>query len=65
MALPQLGTSVSIVRVSTKGRKLMATHPNKTVGKLAGYLETLSKKYDVGDCRRNIIEITPIEDSDE
>lgn len=58
MALPQLGTTVNIVKVTGKGRKLMATHPNKRAGKLEGYLERLKERYEVGDCKRGVIEIT-------
>jgi len=63
MRLPQLGTSVNIMKVTRKGRKLMATHPNKVSGKLERYLDTLRAKYDVGECKRNVIEITPKEDA--
>jgi hypothetical protein len=62
MAFPPLGTTVSIIKVTKSGRKLMATHPNKTSGKLEGYLNTLRKRYTVGECKRHVVEIVPIEE---
>jgi len=61
MALPQLGTSVNIVKVTSKGRKIMSVHPNKVSGKLEGYLDTLRSKFEIGECKRNNIEIIPKE----
>lgn len=62
MGLPALGTTVNIVKVTKKGRKMIATHPNKTEGKLEGYLDNLKTRYTIGDCKRGVIEVTPLEE---
>lgn len=62
MALPPVGTTVSIMKTMKKGRTLIATHPNKTPGKLEGYLDNLKSRYTIGECKRNIIEVVPIEE---